>query len=384
MADSKVSDLTAATSVAGTDLAYVVASSASRKITWTNLVSSISTLLGLGTIVTQNANNVSISGGSVTGITDLAVADGGTGASTAPNARTALGLVIGTDVLAPSGSGASLTGIYVPAGTDVALADGGTGASLADPNADRIMFWDDSAGQTTWLTAGTGLDITGTTLTATASGGNVSNTGTPLDNQIAVWTAATTVEGASNLTYDGRTLTIGTTSAGSTQIVMKEDTDNGTNTLTLTPPAALGSDITVTLPSATGTLALTSDVPTDAELSAIAGLTSASDRLPYFTGSGTAALATFTAAGRALVDDADAAAQLVTLGAQASDTELTAIAGLTSAADRLPYFTGSGTAALATFTSAGRALVDDADAAAQRTTLNIVGHAKQLLSLIHI
>ena len=64
---------------------------------------------GLGTIATQAANNVSITGGSITGITDLAVADGGTGASTAPDARTNLGLVIGTDVLAPTGSAASLT-----------------------------------------------------------------------------------------------------------------------------------------------------------------------------------------------------------------------------------------------------------------------------------
>ena len=38
---------------------------------------------GLGTISTQNANSVSISGGSVTGITDLAVADGGTGRGSA-------------------------------------------------------------------------------------------------------------------------------------------------------------------------------------------------------------------------------------------------------------------------------------------------------------
>jgi hypothetical protein len=42
---------------------------------------------GLGTMSTQNANNVSISGGSITGITDLAIADGGTGASSASGAR---------------------------------------------------------------------------------------------------------------------------------------------------------------------------------------------------------------------------------------------------------------------------------------------------------
>ena len=267
----------------------------------------------------------------------------------------------------------------------------------------------------------------------------------------------------------------------------------------------------------------------DSELTAIAGLTSAADRLPYFTGSGTAALATFTTAGRNLIDDADTTAQRTTLGLgtaatqntgtsgntipfldgantwsgnqsftstttifdltdasatagptlairrlsaspavsdlvgvvafsalddsanlftigqiqaqiqdptngsedgslnftasiagtlanvmfvgngvlingatggfqgngtlnavtlyengtslaskyQGLDSELTAIAGLTSAADRLPYFTGSGTAALATFTSAGRNLIDDADTTAQRTTLGLGTAATQ-------
>jgi len=55
--------------------------------------------------------------------------------------------------------------------------------SLADPNADRIVFWDDSAGAMALLTAGDGLTISGTTITAakTTFATAQSATGTAID-----------------------------------------------------------------------------------------------------------------------------------------------------------------------------------------------------------
>lgn len=61
------------------------------------------------------------------------------------------------------------TDFYAPAGTDVALADGGTGASLAAPGADRMLFWDQSVTSVGWLQATSGLEIDDTSLRMTAA-----------------------------------------------------------------------------------------------------------------------------------------------------------------------------------------------------------------------
>lgn len=71
----------------------------------------------------------------------------------------------GSGVLTALGNTANASGGFLTYDADLVTIGG-----LADPNADRILFWDDTAGAYAYLTAGSGLSITGTTISSTGAG----------------------------------------------------------------------------------------------------------------------------------------------------------------------------------------------------------------------
>lgn len=165
--------------------------------------------------------------------------------------------------------------------------------------------------------------------------------------------------------------------------------DNGAESIVLlNPPAGGGGDLLSTNNlsdlanpvTARANLGLTINTDVQAyhaNLTQFASLSLIADRLPYANGTGTLALATFTSFGRSLVDDANATAGRTTLGVvigtdvQAYDAGLQSISGLTTAADRMIYTTASDTYAVTTLTSFARTLLDDTTNTAMRTTLGL-------------
>lgn len=136
-----------------------------------------------GTIATQNSNNIAITGGSITGITDLAVADGGTGASSASTARTNLGAAS----LGANSDITSLSGLTTP----LSIAQGGTASNTA-ANARTALGLGSIATQNSNTVSITGGSVTGITDLVVADGG----TGVSSITAYAVLTGGTTSTGA--------------------------------------------------------------------------------------------------------------------------------------------------------------------------------------------
>lgn len=108
----------------------------------------------------------------------------------------------------------------------------------------------------------------------------------------------------------------------------------------------------------------------------------ASNGLVARTAADTVAARSIAASGNGVsVSNGDAVAGNPTISLSAA---LASVGGLTPAADRLPYYTGAAAAALATFTAFARSLLDDADAATARATLGLDTMATQAASNVAI
>lgn len=105
--------------------------------------------------------------------------------------------------------------------------------------------------------------------------------------------------------------------------------------------------------------------------SALVPLAPVNGSMVVYTGSNSAQVFTTNAFGRGFLTRTDAATGRTYIDAQQANTNLTALSGVTAATNALPYFTSTTAMGVTTLTSFGRSLLDDNDATAARATLGL-------------
>ncbi len=238
----------------------------------------------------------------------LSVANGGTGATTASGARAALFAAgVNTTNTWTQAQTFSVAPVFGdPAGSRAALGLGAL-AVLSTITASYVTDFATAvlAASTVQLVAGTNMSITpvGSTLVFAASGGagggDVTGPGVAVNGELAL--------------FNGTTGKIIKASGGTVPSA------NGLSLISAADYAAMKTLLALTIG--------TNVQAWDADLDAIAALTSAANKVPYSTGAAAWAMADFTAAGRALVAGADAAAQRASLALGSAALQATGTSG---------------------------------------------------------
>ena len=126
-----------------------------KKVITSGSDASLNTVTANGTIT---ANAFSGDGSSLTGMNTNQLTNGA-------------GFTTNTGTVTSVATGTGLTGGTITSTGTISFSHLGL-QSLTDPNDDRIFFWDDSAGASKWLDIGSGLSISGTTLSNTITNNN--------------------------------------------------------------------------------------------------------------------------------------------------------------------------------------------------------------------